>query len=173
MTNIGRDRLVLVEYDPIAKKEVKELYANPDYDLGYIFYDAKRQVLAAVNWTAEKSEQHFFDKEWESIDQKLQDQFKDYEINIVGYDDARKNGIVHVSNDRSPGKYYIFDFATLKTTEAANPFPWINEENMAEMKPVSYQSRDGLTIHGYLTLPKGVEAKNLPVIINPHGGPGA
>jgi dipeptidyl aminopeptidase/acylaminoacyl peptidase len=39
------------------------------------------------------------------------------------------------------------------------------------MKTIQYQSRDGLTIHGYLTLPKGVEPKNLPVVINPHGGP--
>ena len=44
---------------------------------------------------------------------------------------------------------------------------------MAEMKPIQYTSRDGLTIRGYLTLPKGVAAKNLPVIINPHGGPWA
>ncbi len=41
------------------------------------------------------------------------------------------------------------------------------------MKPIQYQSRDGMTIHGYLTLPKGAEAKNLPVVINPHGGPWA
>jgi len=173
LSNIGRDKMALVEYNPQTKKETKELFANADYDLGSVFYDSKRKVLASVSWSAEKSEIHFFDKQWEGIHQKLKDQFKDYEINIVGFDDARKNGIVHISSDRLPSKYYIFDFATLTTTEAANPFPWINEKDMAEMKPVSYQTRDGLTIHGYLTLPKGVEAKNLPVVINPHGGPWA
>jgi dipeptidyl aminopeptidase/acylaminoacyl peptidase len=173
MSNIGRDKITLVAYDPIAKKEVKELFSNPDYDLGYIFYDQKRKVLASVMWTAEKSEEHFFDKEWETIHARLQEQFKDYEINIVGYDDARTNGILWVGSDRLPAKYYIFDFATLTTKEAANPYPWINEQDMAEMKPITYKSRDGLTIHGYLTLPKGVEAKNLPVVINPHGGPWA
>ncbi|MCX6272115.1 MAG: prolyl oligopeptidase family serine peptidase [Bacteroidetes bacterium] len=171
LTNIGRDKMILVEYDPQNKKEIRELYANPDYDMGSVFYDAKRKVLASVSWTAEKTEKHFFDKQWESIHQKLQEQFKDYEISIVGWDDMQKNGIVHISSDRLPGKYYIFDFATLKTTEASNPYPWINEKDMAEMKPITYQSRDGLTIHGYLTLPKGVDPKNLPVIINPHGGP--
>ena len=44
---------------------------------------------------------------------------------------------------------------------------------MAEMKPIKYKSRDGLTIHGYLTLPKGSNGKNLPVVVNPHGGPWA
>jgi len=171
LTNIGRDKIVLVEYDPIAKKEIKELYSNPDYDLGYVFYDSKRKVLAAVNWTAEKNEIHFFDKEWERIHNKLKEQFKGYEVYIVGYDDAQKTGIVSVSSDRNPGKYYIFDFATVAAKEVANPYPWINEKDMAEMKPITYKSRDGLTIHAYLTLPKGYEAKNLPVIINPHGGP--
>ena len=42
---------------------------------------------------------------------------------------------------------------------------------MSDMKPISYKSRDGYTIHGYLTLPKGKKPENLPVIVNPHGGP--
>jgi dipeptidyl aminopeptidase/acylaminoacyl peptidase len=172
-TNIGRDKIVLVEYDPSTKKEIKELFSNPDYDLGGVFYDQQRKVLAAVNWTAEKFEWHFFDKEWENIDKKLREQFKGYETYIVSYDDARKNGIVSVSSDRNPGKYYLFDFATLSTKEVSNPYPWIKEGDMAEMKPITYKTRDGLTIHAYLTLPKGYEAKNLPVVINPHGGPWA
>jgi dipeptidyl aminopeptidase/acylaminoacyl peptidase len=173
ITNLGRDKMVLVEYDPATKKEIKELYSNPDYDLGGVYYDQKRKVLAAVSWTAEKSEEYFFDKEWQGIDSLLKQQFKGYEIFIVSFDDARKNGIVHVSNDRNPGKYYLFDFATLKTKEVSNPYPWIKEGDMAEMKPITYKTRDGLTIHAYLTLPKGYEAKNLPVVINPHGGPWA
>ena len=47
----------------------------------------------------------------------------------------------------------------------------VKEDELAEMKPIEYKSHDGLTIHGYLTLPIGKEAKNLPVVINPHGGP--
>ena len=39
--------------------------------------------------------------------------------------------------------------------------PWLDENEMAEMKPIQYKSRDGLTIHGYLTIPKGMKAKNL------------
>ena len=54
--------------------------------------------------------------------------------------------------------------------------PWIKEEDMVPMHPITYTSRDGLTIEGYLTLPKGYtmeNAKNLPVVVNPHGGPWA
>jgi len=173
MSNSGRDKVALVLYDPEAKKEVKELYANPDYDLSWAFYDKKHKVLASVWWAGEKQEEHFFDKEWESIYMALKQQFKGYEVNSAGWDDAMRKGIVAVYSDKLRVKYYVYDFTTKVATEVANPFPWINENDMAAMKPITYTSRDGLTIRGYLTLPKGIEAKNLPVVINPHGGPWA
>jgi dipeptidyl aminopeptidase/acylaminoacyl peptidase len=173
ISNIGRDKAVLVEYDPIAKKEIRELYSNPDYDLGGAFYDRQKNSLGYVYWTADKTEYKFFDKEWEGIFNGLKNEFKGYEVAVTGYDDARKTGIIWKGNDKLPAKYYVYDFATKKSTEAADPFPWIKEEDMADMKPVSYTTSDGYTIHGYLTLPKGVEAKNLPVVVNPHGGPWA
>jgi dipeptidyl aminopeptidase/acylaminoacyl peptidase len=173
LSNIGRDKVSLVEFDPIANKEVKELYANEKYDLGYAIYDRKKQTLVSVNWDAEKAEKHFFDKWWEDIQVKLEQKFPEYEVGIANTDDARTKGIVWMSSDKLPVKYHLYDFATGETTEAANPYPWLNETDMAVMKPISYQSRDGLTINGYLTLPKGIEPKNLPVVVNPHGGPWA
>lgn len=173
LSNSGRDKVALVEYDPEANKEVKELYANPDFDLSWAFYDKKKKVLASVTWTGEKQEEHFFDSEWESINTALKQQFKGYEVNFAGWDDAMKKGIVSVYSDKLRVKYYVYDFTTKEAIEVANPFPWLDENDMAAMKPITYTSGDGLTIHGYLTLPKGVEAKNLPVVVNPHGGPWA
>jgi dipeptidyl aminopeptidase/acylaminoacyl peptidase len=171
ITNIGRDKAALVEYDPAAKKEVKELYSNADYDLSYIFFDRKKKKLVSVSWTGEKSESYFFDKQWGDIKNDLKKKFPGYETDIVAYDDNRTKAIVWTGSDQLPAKYYLYDFASKSATEAANPYPWINEKHMAAMKPVTYTSRDGLTIHGYLTLPKGIDPKNLPVVINPHGGP--
>lgn len=174
ISNIGRDKAALVQYDPIANKELKELYANPDYDLEGTFYDKKKRKLVSVSWTGEKEqESHFFDPEWEAIDKAIEGNFENYESHLINFDDNRTKGIVWVSSDLNPTKYYLYDFKSKEVTEAANPFPWLKEEEMAEMKPITYQSRDGLTIHGYLTLPKGREAKNLPVVVNPHGGPWA
>lgn len=172
-SNIGRDKMALVEYDPLAIKEVKELYINPDYDVSGAFYDKKNKVLAMVTWVSDRTEMHFFDKKWENIITGLQKQFKGYDIDLKGWDDKMTKGIVAKTSDKLPVEYYVFDFATLKTTQVADPYPWINENDMAVMKPITYQSRDGLTIHGYLTLPKGVDPKNLPVVVNPHGGPWA
>ena len=79
--------------------------------------------------------------------------------------------MIRTYSDRSLGSYYLFDQNKMQIEKIADFSPWINEEEMAPMQPIKYQSRDGLTINGYLTLPLGKEAKNLPVIINPHGGP--
>ncbi len=171
LSNIGRDKVALVEYDPIAKKEVKELYNNKDYDLGSIFYDRKRKALVSVSWTGEKPQQYFFDKEWENIYKGLDKKFEGYTTLIVSYDDARAKAIVGIYNDRHRGIFYLYDFKTKGTREVANPFPWFNENQMSHTKPVTYTARDGLVIHGYLTLPIGLEPKDLPVVVNPHGGP--
>ncbi|WP_211218079.1 S9 family peptidase [Niabella aurantiaca] len=173
LSNIGRDKVALVEYDPATKKDVKELYADNNYDLSSIKYDRKKQALTSVHWEAEKQEEHFFDKEWEAIQNGLDQKFEGYETEIVSYNDARTKAIVATSNDRAPVKYYIYDFQTKETNEVANPFPWIEEKQMSHVKPITYKSRDGLEIHGYLTLPLGLAPKNLPVVVNPHGGPWA
>ena len=54
----------------------------------------------------------------------------------------------------------------------ANEMPQLKEKDMAEIRPIKFKSRDGLTLYGYLTLPKEVMAeKKVPLIVNPHGGP--
>jgi dipeptidyl aminopeptidase/acylaminoacyl peptidase len=78
---------------------------------------------------------------------------------------------VRTFSDRSLGAYYFYDLKSKDFKKLADVSPWLNEQDMVPMKPIKYQSRDGLTINGYLTLPKGVAARNLPVVVNPHGGP--
>jgi dipeptidyl aminopeptidase/acylaminoacyl peptidase len=70
------------------------------------------------------------------------------------------------------GARYLYDVASKKLTKLAEIAPWLPEDDLAEMKPITYKARDGLTIQGYLTLPRG-GGKNLALIVNPHGGPWA
>lgn len=172
-SNIGRDKTAVVEYDLAAKKEVKEIYSNSEYDVEGMDYSAKRKVLQSAFYTSWKSEQHFLDKEAEADYMKMKDKFKGYEIAIYGNNNEEDKFIVWTGNDKLPSKFYFYDKKSGETKYLATGRPWLKEEDMATMKPIEYKSRDGLTIHGYLTLPKGVEAKNLPVIVNPHGGPWA
>jgi dipeptidyl aminopeptidase/acylaminoacyl peptidase len=83
---------------------------------------------------------------------------------------------IRTYSDRALGDYYLFDVESQELTHLAEVSPWLKAEEMAPMTPITYESRDGLTIHGYLTLPPGYEygtADNLPAIINVHGGPWA
>jgi dipeptidyl aminopeptidase/acylaminoacyl peptidase len=171
LSNLERDKVALVEYDPETKSEVKILFSNDNYDLQGITYDRKKQKLMSVYWNAERSMEHFFDDEWGSIYHEFKSRFADDDLFIISHDDESSKAIVFVYSDRNPGIYYLYDFAAKTISEASNPYSWIDQSEMARVKPVSYSSRDGLTIHGYLTLPKGVKAQKLPLIVYPHGGP--
>src|SRR6266702_3151004 len=63
---------------------------------------------------------------------------------------------------RSPGSRYLFNVKSSELTKIAEVAPWLKENQLAPMRPIEYKSRDGLTIHGYLTLPGGRQSKNLP-----------
>jgi dipeptidyl aminopeptidase/acylaminoacyl peptidase len=169
----GRDKSAIVEYDMATGKEVKELFANADNDVDGLDYSRKRKVLTMVTWTGAKSERHFLDKETEAMYAKMDAKFEGYETWVYGSDDTETKSIVWVGSDRMPGKYFFYDATADKVEELATLYPWLNENDMAEMKPISYKSRDGLTIHGYLTMPKGRGEKNLPVVMMVHGGPWA
>jgi len=173
ISNIGRDKTSVIEYDLAAKKEVKELYANPDYDVDGLSWSARRKMLTSVNYTSWKGEHHFLDKEDEGEYNSMKEKFSGYEVGLYGNNDAEDKFVVWTGNDKLAGKYYFYDKKSGETKFLADAFPWLKEGDMAARKPIEYTSRDGLTIHGYLTLPKGVEARNLPVVVNPHGGPWA
>ena len=96
-----------------------------------------------------------------------------YEIGISGSNKAEDKLIVRTYSDKSLGAYYFYDIIKDELTKIEDVAPWIDENDMCDMKPIQYKSRDGFTINGYLTLPKGKEAKNLPVVVNVHGGPWA
>ncbi|HJN05084.1 MAG TPA: S9 family peptidase, partial [Bacteroidales bacterium] len=175
-SNLNRDKSAVVEFDIANGKEVKVLYENPDYDVSSVSYSRKRKVMTSANYTSSKRENHFFDKEVEDLYKRLEKDLGDYEIAITGLNDNEDVFIIRTYSDRSLGSYYIYDKTTDKLDKIVEVSPWIDEDNMANVYPVKYKSRDGLTIHAYLTLPLGYTpetAKDLPTIINPHGGPWA
>lgn len=81
--------------------------------------------------------------------------------------------LVSVSSDVDPGSVYLYDAASGEATLQYRSRPDLPSEHLAPMKPVSYTARDGMTIHGYLTLPRGVPHEDLPVVMYIHGGPWA
>jgi len=173
-SNLGRDKSVVMEFDIANGKEIKTLYENPDYDVSGVHYSRKRKVLTSASYTSWKRERYFFDEETRKIFERLNQDLGEYEIAITAFNKNEDVFIIRTYSDRSLGAYYIYDKNTDKLEKITDVSPWIDENEMANVNPIQYRSRDGLTIHGYLTLPKGYTmetAKNLPVVVNPHGGP--
>jgi dipeptidyl aminopeptidase/acylaminoacyl peptidase len=171
VSNIGRDKSAVVEFDLDSGKETKVLYQNPEVDVSGLAYSRKRKVLTSAFYTTWKTEREFFDKETEALYHRLEQKLPGYEVLVVSANKNEDLFIVRTLSDRSLGAFYLYDLKSGELTKIADRNPWLHEDQLAEMKPIQYQSRDGLTIHGYLTLPKGRDPKNLPVIVNPHGGP--
>lgn len=173
LSNLNRDKISIAEFDPRSAKEVKEVYSHPDVDVDGIDYSKKRKVLTQVYYNTDKPHKHFLDNETKAIHENISKELPDYTFYIARMNKAEDKLLVYASSDKYFGGYYFYDVKAKSLKKLSDFKPWLKEENMAEMKPITYKSRDGLTINGYLTLPKGVEAKNLPVVVNPHGGPWA
>ena len=172
-SNKGRDKVEVVKYDLEGKEEV--VMSNKEVDVTGVLYSAEQDKLLYGAYITDKPHYQFFDENFEKLFRKIQDKLgvHESELGINDYNKEMTKFIVSVSSDTVYGKYYYYDSLTDKLTELATLSPWLKSEELSEMHPISYKSRDGLTINGYLTLPKNKEAKNLPLIVNPHGGPWA
>ncbi len=160
VSNLGRDKLAAIELDLDTGREIQVLAENSQVDISVLNYSRKRKVLTLASFTNWKTERIFFDQPTQALYQELEGKLPGYEVVVISADDDETVFVVRTFSDRSLGAFYLADRA-----------PWLPEDQLAEMKPIEYQARDGLTIHGYLTLPAGREPKSLPVVINPHGGP--
>ena len=176
LTNIGRDKTALVLMDPKTCEEKEVLYMNDKYDISDLNYSEKKNRLTVVACEGHKDMiRHYFDKDEEEIRKKLEAQLPGYNVGVTSMSKDENIRLIYAGNDRTYGTYYLYNVKENKLTKVADIAPWIKEEEMCAMNPITYTSCDGLTIEGYLTLPKGYtmeNAKNLPVVVNPHGGRG-
>ncbi|MBI5917104.1 MAG: S9 family peptidase [Bacteroidetes bacterium] len=171
-SNLGRDRSVIVKLDLRTGQEVGEpIFSHPEVDVSSLGHSRKRKVPTAIAYVTDKRHLHFLDGETRQVYARLEKDLGGYETVITAMNKAEDKFMVRTYSDRSLGAYYFFDKQADTLTKIVEVSPWLDENDLAKMLPVEYKTADGLTIHGYLTLPAGVEPKHLPVVINPHGGP--
>ncbi|MBP7039238.1 MAG: S9 family peptidase [Bacteroidales bacterium] len=174
VSNLGRDKTAAVIFNPETSQEDTILFENPDFDVDQLVYSRARKALLAARYTSWKRERYFFDSEFEAMMADLKSKLGDIEFGLVSNNKAEDKFMVLAHSDKIRGIYYLYDKVSGTLEKVADATPWLDPQEMATMNPVEYSSRDGLTIYGYLTLPKGYTmetAKKLPVIVNPHGGP--
>ncbi len=172
-SNRGRDKAAIYEFNVKEAQEGLLLYEHAEVDVSSLMYSKKRRVLTGVTYTVAKTKKIFFDDLRKDIQDKLEAQLPGFEVDLISFSKNETQAIVVTHSDRSRGTYYSYDITENKLSSLGKVSPWLNENHMAEMNPIKYTARDGRTIHGYLTIPKDSNGKNLPVVVHPHGGPWA
>jgi dipeptidyl aminopeptidase/acylaminoacyl peptidase len=172
-TNVGSDKSRIVLYDFKNNTIVKEIFSHPDYDVSSMARSRKRNYeIDYFSYEGEKNVIVPVSAFYSDLHKRMEKEFKGKESYVVDYDDDENTFLLVVQSDKLYGTYYQYDVKTKKFTLLYDLMPQLKEEDMAEMRPITFKSRDGLMIHGYITLPKAaLEGKKVPLIVNPHGGP--
>lgn len=160
-------QLVKLQLDS-NKKEV--LASDSIYDVVNVILDPNTHDVQAAVFAKDRQEIEVIDDAIrEDIDtlRKL----SDGEIIIADRDDADRLWLVGFENDDGPISYYSYDRTTKETKHLFDHRPKLNQYTLAPMEPISFQSRDGLTVHGYITFPPDSARQNLAMVLNVHGGP--
>ena len=90
---------------------------------------------------------------------------------VVGGTQDERYAIVRLLSDARSREYYLYDARAASMRLLFDAKPWLDDAQLPSMEPISYTTRDGLTVHGYLTLPRGAPRTDMPLVIVPHGGP--
>jgi len=172
LSNIGRDKAAIVRIDPATAAAESVVFQHPDVDVSDASWSHKRKVLTEAQFVTTRRERKVFDAETAAIYADLDRQLPGYAIDLQSHDRDEKVFVVAAWSDRTQGVRYLYDAPSRALTRLGEIAPWLREDDLAEMTPISYQARDGVTIHGYLTLPQGA-CRDLPLMVFPHGGPWA
>ncbi|MDE2290507.1 MAG: S9 family peptidase [Elusimicrobia bacterium] len=141
-------------------------------DLGGVMFHPTDYRLQAVAVEPERLEWKVLDPDIEA-DLAALSKVCPGDIEVVSRDDADRLWVVFYNNDRRPPCYYLYDRAAKKAEFLFSTRPALEGAALGPMDAVSFKSRDGLTLRGYLTVPAKGEAKNLPLVLLVHGGPWA
>ena len=186
--NEENDKSKLFIYDPEVRS-FELLYEDPTYDVagpvggcrtadGGAAIDEKTNELIYVSYYAEKPKRLIFNEELAESYEMILQHFTgvygdDVVVRPITWSKDRNKVIYSVSSSTEPGEYYYFDKENVILTFMWDRSPWIDRSKLSRKVPIQYTARDGLEIHGYLTVPYNSDGKNLPMVVHPHGGPNA
>jgi len=166
----GRDAIYSVSLDGNFKAEL--VASNPQVDVDQVIKIGRHGRVIGASYTTERPQTDYFDPEYKKLAAMLARAIPSTPlIHIVSASADEQRLIVFAGSDTDPGHYYVYDKPTHHLNELVELRPDLADLPMAPMKSVSFKAKDGTDIPAYLTLPVTGEARNLPVIVMPHGGP--
>ena len=168
------DLTQLVLFDP-ATGAVEQVESDPlgRVDFGGCGFHEVTDELIYTSYDDDKVRRYFRDAEFEADFRYVEAQLPGKDVYFESRTSDDRIWVVSADSDTEPGETYIFDRRTRQLEFQFRIREKLQRDWLAEMKPLRYRSSDGLEIPAYLTLPRDVAAKNLPLLVVPHGGPWA
>ncbi|GLE59271.1 putative peptidase [Mycobacteroides chelonae] len=170
------DRTRLVRLD-LATGEESVVDSHPSFDLSAalglapaLIRQRKTGELLAVRYLGERQDIRVLDPDFAPVLEELQE-LSDGDLAEISCDENGNRWVVSFTHDRDPGVTYFYDHEKGESRQLFRPYPHLDPATLAPMTPVTITSRDGLSLHSYLTLPVGVEPAGLPLVLVVHGGP--
>jgi dipeptidyl aminopeptidase/acylaminoacyl peptidase len=157
----------------LATSQIKQLFTGLSANLqGWIEDSSSLEPVISMSYPG-KVEYHYLetDSPLAKIHKTLFRAFKGQEVYITSQTRNGRTLVVRVSSDVNPGEYYLFDTRTRGAEFLSANRSWINPASLRPMKPVMFESRDGVRVKGYLTLPELIAGSEPPLVVIPHGDP--
>jgi len=173
LSNLDSDKSKIYLYDLAKDEIIEQLFSNDDYDVSRMSISRNRNwELDYFSYEGEKYEIIPVSDYYKKLHKRLLKEFPKHDFYLSDKTDDESQYLIYVTSDKLYGKYFSYDVAKDDIKLLFELMPQLKEDDMAEMRPISFKSRDGVLIHGYITLPKqALEGEKVPVIVNPHGGP--
>jgi dipeptidyl aminopeptidase/acylaminoacyl peptidase len=171
MSSLDADtgRLVRVDLGSGAQAVIAE---DPDADVSGVRVHPDTREPQVVTWVKERTEYRVLDPALEADVAAIRALHRG-DPDIIAHDHSDMVWLVAFTNDTGPIPYFLYDRQRREGRFLFDHRPELSQYELVPMEPFSFQARDGLTVHGYLTFPPGVGRKNLPMVLNVHGGPWA
>lgn len=168
----GRRAAYSVKLD--GSKEEKLVYAHPEVDVDGFVRIGRRGRIVGVSFVTDRRQTAYFDPDLQKLAEALAKALPGQLIRFVDSTVDETKFVLWVGSDTDPGRYYLFDRKAKALSEISSVRPALSKLTLAPMQAINYPASDGTSVPGYLTLPAGkTDAKGLPAIVLPHGGPGA
>jgi len=173
VSNLDSDKAAIYKYDLAKNKKIKNLFSHKEYDASGASISRNRNwELDYYSYEGEKYQIVPVSDYYKKLHKRLESEFPNYQFRISDKTDDESQYLISVTSDKLYGKYYTYDVAKDEFKLLFDLMPQLKEKDMAEMRPISFKSRDGLDLHGYITLPQeAIDGQKVPVVVNPHGGP--
>ncbi|MBL9215549.1 MAG: S9 family peptidase, partial [Opitutaceae bacterium] len=165
---------VLQRLDPVTGALEDPVWLDPDYDLGNcrLYFSPRTGNLVGLAYHQKTLVSAWFDDLFRAAHATVSERYPERTVALVDFDEAEKRFVYHVASPDDPGRHVLLDLERRSVGTLSVTASWLDGRPLRPMQPVSFRTRDGLRLEGYLTLPAEASTEHrVPLVVLVHGGP--